>query len=89
MIEAARMVKRHWNGILRWFQTKIANGIMEAIKSGDIGRTAATSSPRGRQSERPGPGRVAAASALSIRLRQNRGRTRDVDDELLRLDNEE
>jgi transposase len=33
MIEAARMVKRHWNGILRWFQTRIANGIMEAINS--------------------------------------------------------
>ena len=33
MIEAARMVKRHWNGILRWFHTKIANGIMEAINS--------------------------------------------------------
>jgi transposase len=33
MIEAARMVKRHWNGILRWFHSKIANGIMEAINS--------------------------------------------------------
>ena len=33
MIEAARMVKRHWNGILRWFHTKIANGILEAINS--------------------------------------------------------
>lgn len=33
MIEAARMVKRHWDGVLRWFQTKIANGIMEAINS--------------------------------------------------------
>jgi transposase len=33
MIEAARMVKRHWNGILRWFRTRIANGIMEAINS--------------------------------------------------------
>jgi len=33
MTEAARMVKRHWNGILRWFQTRIANGIMEAINS--------------------------------------------------------
>ena len=33
MIEAARMVKRHWNGILRWFQTNIANGILEAINS--------------------------------------------------------
>jgi transposase len=33
MIETARMVKRHWNGILRWFHTKIANGIMEAVNS--------------------------------------------------------
>ena len=33
MIEAARMVKRHCNGILRWFHTKIANGLMEAINS--------------------------------------------------------
>jgi transposase len=33
MIEAARTVKRHWNGILRWFDTRIANGIMEAINS--------------------------------------------------------
>jgi transposase len=33
VIAAAHMVKRHWNGILRWFQTKIANGIMEAINS--------------------------------------------------------
>src|SRR5271165_4330024 len=33
MVEAARMVKRHWDGILRWFQSKIANGIMEAINS--------------------------------------------------------
>ena len=32
-IEAARMVKRHWNSILRWFHTKIANGLMEAINS--------------------------------------------------------
>lgn len=33
MIEAARMVKRHWAGILRWFQSRIANGIIEAINS--------------------------------------------------------
>jgi len=33
MIEAARMVKRHWDGILRWFHTKIANGITEAVNS--------------------------------------------------------
>ena len=33
MIEAARMVKRHWTGILRWFHSRIANGLMEAINS--------------------------------------------------------
>ena len=33
MIEAARTVKSHWNGVLRWFDTKIANGIMEGINS--------------------------------------------------------
>jgi transposase len=33
IIDVARTVKRHWNGILRWFHTKIANGIMEAINS--------------------------------------------------------
>ena len=33
MIDAARMIKRHWHGILRWFDTRIANGIMEAINS--------------------------------------------------------
>jgi len=33
IIDVARTVKRHWKGILRWFHTKIANGIMEAINS--------------------------------------------------------
>jgi transposase len=33
MIEAARTIKRHWNGVLRWFDTRIANGIMEGINS--------------------------------------------------------
>jgi transposase len=33
MIEAARTVKRHWNGILRWHDTHIANGILEGINS--------------------------------------------------------
>lgn len=31
--EAARTVKRHWDGILRWFDTKIANGLLEGINS--------------------------------------------------------
>ena len=33
MIAAARTIKRHWNGILRWHDTHIANGILEGINS--------------------------------------------------------
>jgi len=33
MIEAARTIKRHWDGILRWFDSRIANGLMEGINS--------------------------------------------------------
>jgi transposase len=33
MIDAAYTVKRHWNGILRWFHSKIANGLIEGINS--------------------------------------------------------
>jgi transposase len=33
MIEAARTVKRHWDGVLRWFDSKIANGLIEGINS--------------------------------------------------------
>ena len=33
IIDAARTIKRHQNGILRWFDTKIANGLIEAINS--------------------------------------------------------
>jgi transposase len=33
MINAARTVKRHWDGILRWHDTHIANGILEGINS--------------------------------------------------------
>ena len=28
-----RTVKRHWNGILRWFHSRIANGLIEGINS--------------------------------------------------------
>lgn len=31
--QAAYTVKRHWDGILRWFQSKINNGILEGINS--------------------------------------------------------
>jgi transposase len=33
VIDAARTVKRHWDGILRWFHSKIANGLIEGINS--------------------------------------------------------
>ena len=33
IIEAAKTVKRHWAGILRWFHSKIANGLIEGINS--------------------------------------------------------
>ncbi len=31
MIEAAANIKRHWDGILRWFDSRIANGLIEGI----------------------------------------------------------
>jgi len=31
--EAAYTIKRHWNGILRWFTSRINNGILEGINS--------------------------------------------------------
>ena len=31
MIEAAATIKRHWNGVLRWFKSRIDNGILEGI----------------------------------------------------------
>ena len=33
MVEAAHAVKRHWDGILRWFDSKIASGLIEGINS--------------------------------------------------------
>jgi len=33
MIEAARTIRRHWQGVLRWFTSKITNGILEGINS--------------------------------------------------------
>lgn len=33
MIDAARTIRRHWNGVLRWFTSKISNGILEGINS--------------------------------------------------------
>ncbi len=33
MIDAARTVKHHWDGILRWCDSRIANGLIEGINS--------------------------------------------------------
>jgi len=33
VIDAAHTVKRHWDGILRWFDSRIANGLIEGINS--------------------------------------------------------
>ena len=33
IIDAARTVKRHCNGILRWFHSRIANGLIKGINS--------------------------------------------------------
>jgi len=31
IIDAARTIKRHWDGVLRWFHSNIANGLIEGI----------------------------------------------------------
>ena len=33
IIKAAKMVKRHWDGILKWYESKINNGILEGLNS--------------------------------------------------------
>lgn len=33
MINVAHMLRRHWNGVLNWFHSRISNGILEGINS--------------------------------------------------------
>jgi transposase len=33
IIDAAHTIKRHWDGVLRWFDSNIANGLIEGINS--------------------------------------------------------
>ena len=33
IIDAAYTIKRHWNGVLQWFKSKINNGVLEGINS--------------------------------------------------------
>ena len=33
MIDAAKTIKSHWNGIMNYFDSRITNGILEGINS--------------------------------------------------------
>lgn len=33
IIAAAKTVKRHWDGVLRWFETRMTNGLLEGLNS--------------------------------------------------------
>lgn len=33
MIKAAKTIKKHWDGVIRWFESKINNGILEGLNS--------------------------------------------------------
>ena len=33
VIDAARTIKRHWDGVLHWFESRISNGVLEGINS--------------------------------------------------------
>ena len=33
VIRAAKTIKRHWDGVLRWFSSRVSNGILEGINS--------------------------------------------------------
>jgi transposase len=33
MVDAAKTIKNHWSGVIRWFQSKVSNGILEGLNS--------------------------------------------------------
>lgn len=33
IIDAAKTVKRHWDGVLRWFESRMTNGLLEGLNS--------------------------------------------------------
>ena len=33
MIDAAKSIKRHWDGVLRWFESRMTNGLLEGLNS--------------------------------------------------------
>jgi len=33
MVKAAKTIRKHWNGVLRWFESRITNGLLEGLNS--------------------------------------------------------
>jgi transposase len=33
MIDAAKAIKNHWAGVMRWYDSKVNNGILEGLNS--------------------------------------------------------
>jgi transposase len=33
MLKAAKTIKRHWDGVLRWFESRLTNGLLEGLNS--------------------------------------------------------
>ncbi len=33
MIKAAKTIKRHWDGVIRWFESEVSNGLLEGMNS--------------------------------------------------------
>ena len=33
MVKAAKTIKRHWDGVLRWFESQLTNGLLEGLNS--------------------------------------------------------
>ena len=46
MIDAAKSIKRHWDGVLRWFESRMTNGYSAQIKYTAVARLNAPSLPK-------------------------------------------
>lgn len=33
IVQAAHAIRRHWDGVLRWFHSRVSNGMLEAMNS--------------------------------------------------------
>jgi hypothetical protein len=70
VIDAAHTVKRHWDGILRWFDSKIANGLIEGINRGhqQSGAGRQVQGPRLQVHPKPQGDGLLLAGKLDVRL---------------------